>query len=260
MPSVPEAKERIDNASIALAKEVAKEAGADADVLKAAIDEAKEALTAMTAARGKAKPKPEDQKSEADLTAIIEQAEPILTKLAEDKKKQKEAARKRVMQAGMKAAPFTGDRDELAAAVKEAQECGVPDKEINDASEKLTAIVSFHVMLDEAAKELTKASDVDKAMGELVKDGKTPTLEAKVSSLEESVKEVQEGAAATLKKTVVELFLQLLTKPAPTAVATDVLETTIAEATDLGAHRLPACRPPCRGTLSRTPPQAPCPR
>ena len=42
------------------------------------------------------------------------------------------------------------------------------------------------------------------------------------------------AAAASLKKTVIELYLGLLTKPAPTAVATDTLDATIAEAIALG--------------------------
>ena len=72
----------------------------------------------------------------------------------EELKKAKDAAKKRLMGASQKAAPFTGDRAELEEALKEAEEAGVPDKEIAEAKGKLTDMISFHFMLEQAATEL----------------------------------------------------------------------------------------------------------
>ena len=58
-------------------------------------------------------------------------------------------------------------------------------------------------------------------------------LDLDVVLLERVIGEVSEGAMKSLKKTVIELYLSLLTKPAPTAVATEVLDEKIAEALQL---------------------------
>jgi len=189
----------------------------DIENIETAQQAAKEALQVMEELR-KGKPAEQDEK---DLVDCVAKADAEVAAIKEEMKKVKEAARKRVMQAIMKAAPFTGDKAELQEAVDEGEKAGVPDKELLEAKEKLTAMISFQVMLGTAATEL-KASAVGDALN--IDD----------PALEEKINEVKEGAMSSLKKVVCELYLGLLTKPAPTAVATDTLDTTIAEAIALG--------------------------
>ena len=188
--------------------------------IKETLEEA-EAAKKDTVESRKGKAKPDEQAAEDKLTELIGKATASLTEMETVKKKEKDKARQEVMKAAMKAAPFTGDKLELEEAVKAAMEAGVADKDIADAQDKLTAIISFHKMLEYASQDLVKA-----AKGE--------ALQINVAELEEKITEVKEGAIATLNKIVVELYLQLLSKPAPTAVATEALEASIQEAVDLG--------------------------
>ena len=93
----------------------------------------------------------------------------------------------------------------------------LPRRTCADAQNKLNAMLSFHKMLSTATEDLVEAAKGD-------------ALAIEVAALEEKITECKENAMASLKKIVVELYLQLLSKPAPTAVATEALDASIEEA------------------------------
>lgn len=190
------------------------------DAVKDALQEANDAKAAVEEGR-KGKPKPDEQKEEDDLAALIGAATTTFGEMEAKKKKEKDLARQNVMKAAAKAAPYTGDKAELEGAVKAAMDAGVADKDVADAQEKLTAMISFHKMLEYATNDLVKA-------------GKGDAASIKVPELEEKINECKENAISSLNKIVVELYLQLLTKPAPTAIATEALDASIEEAKTLG--------------------------
>ena len=181
-----------------------------------AMEEATSAKTAVQEAR-KGKPKPDEQKEEDDVDALVNDATTVLTDMEAAKKKFKDLARQNVMKAAMKAAPYTGDKAELESAVEAAVAAGVAEKDLADAQNKLNAMLSFHKMLSTATEDLVEAAKGD-------------ALAIEVAALEEKITECKENAMASLKKIVVELYLQLLSKPAPTAVATEALDASIEEA------------------------------
>jgi len=127
------------------------------------------------------------------------------------------AARKVLQAAVAAAAPYTGDQEGLREALQEADDAGVPDRELNDAREKLTVMISFTFKLSEGAKDLNEAAK-----------GKATGIHIK--KLEDVITEVKQDAVATLKRTEIELWMQALTKVTATSVATDDLDKAIEEA------------------------------
>ena len=158
---------------------------------------------------------------EQDIMDKINQATEQISKLQAEAKAKKDAARKVLQTAVAAAAPYTGDQEGLREALQEAEDAGVPDKELNDAREKLTVMISFTFNLSTGAKDLNKAAK-----------GKATGIHIK--KLEEVITEVKQDAVATLKKTEIELWMQALTKVTATNVATDDLDKALEEAKAIG--------------------------
>ena len=215
------ARAKLQSSSANLLALVGSEEPASVEALKAAIDEEEAAIKEVADTKGKAKPTPaqvaEDEEAAAALAKAIEAKEAI----EKEAKKKKDDAKKRLQAAAQKAHPFTGDLQELQEALEEAKEIGVEEKALDDPMRKLTEMMSFHYALKEATSELQAV-------------GKGKALDVDRENLEMKIAEHSEGAVASLKKVIVELYLQLLTKPGPTQIATDALDESVEEAKKLG--------------------------
>ena len=167
---------------------------------------------------GKYQPRPaacaiEAVEHEQDIMDTIDQGTEQISKLP--------AARKGLQAAVAAGAPYTGDQEGLKGALREAEDAGVPDKELNDAREKLTVMISFTFNLSTGAKDLNEAAK-----------GKATGIHIK--KLEEVITEVKQDAVAALKRTEIELWMQALTKVTATNLATDDLDKALEEAKAIG--------------------------
>lgn len=204
----------------------------DPVAVEAAVAEAasaqKEVETTRAAAQPKVPPKvaAEHTTEEAAIKAIVEDAAAKGDAAAGEKKKRKDEAKKKLMQEVAKASLLTGDVDVLSAVVKEGQDADMSAKDLAEGEAKLHEMQTFHVTLKAAADELRGAAK-----------GIALEIAERAGGLEElegKIKEHKEGAVALLNRVVVELYLGILTKAAPTAIATDALDASIQEATALG--------------------------
>jgi len=172
--------------------------------------------------------KPCGPKTKAEAQPEIDAVKELINQAAEKKdniekeiKAAKDNAKKKVMAALATAAPLTGDIPALREVLDEASKAGVPEKDTAEAQTKLEEMLQFHSALKAAATELAAAS-------------KGTALSLDATKLEEKIKEHNEGAFNMLNKVVVELWMQILTKPPPTSVATDELDAALADAARLG--------------------------
>jgi hypothetical protein len=236
------AMERVEEVMEELRSEIEAERPYIEDI-KRAMEEAREAMYEMSETR-RGKTKPEESKAVEDLEALITRAEARVVEIEEEEKKRKDAALKRLAKALANGSPYTSDREELLEAMKEGQMAGCPDKSIADAQETLTEIISFHCMLGDGAEELNRAREMHQAMTVLVYGGKTRPIEAAAASLEATITRVENGAILTTNRAINKLYLDLLTKPAPTSIACEALEEAIEEAVRVLTPPPPPPSPP----------------
>ncbi len=189
-------------------EEVQKEAGA--------------ALASLVELRNQQKNKKPDE-IEDELTKRMDAVQEEITKLQAAAKAAKDAARKALATVVATATQFAGDRTALQEALTTGEECGVPDKELADARDKLNAIISFHFQLKDGTETLKKASQGKAAIISIKK------LEDSISSVKD-----QGGCYNTLQKIETEQWMLALTKPAGTSVATDAMDEAVAKAQELG--------------------------
>ena len=182
--------------------------------LEAIIKEGTAAVAEMVALRGK---KIKIDPVEEDLMAKLETASTELVALQAAIKAAKDAARKKLQAAVGKAAPYTGDMEELKAALADAEENSVSDKELNEAREKLTIMISFQFQLKEGAKSLDR-----------VAKGRAENIA--VAKLEAAINEQKDGPVAELRKIELNEWLAALTKVPATAIATEALDAALLEA------------------------------
>lgn len=190
------------------------------EALDVICDEAKAALKTVEEAKVKVKVLPEHLAEEEGITGLITKALEQRDNMEKELKAKKDTAKKKLLQEVAKAATYTGDVDALSEALAEAKEAGMQEKELSEAEARVVEMSDFQTALSEGATALQEAA-------------KGSALEVDIEELEQIINTQKEGPVALLNKTVCELYLQLLFKPAPTSVATEKADETIAEAIQL---------------------------
>ena len=182
-----------------------------------AVGEALSALAELRKGKGKAEP------LEEELTALMDSAQEEIAKIQAAAKAAKDAARKALATAVSTATPFHGDIQGLKKALQDGDECGVPDKELADARDKLNTIISFQFQLKDGTETLVKASQ-----------GKAATLSIK--KLEDALTAVKAegGCYNTLQRIELEQWMLALTKVSATQIATDAMDEAVNLAQTIG--------------------------
>jgi len=197
------------------------EEAVDIATLEAAIKEAGAAVAGMIEYRKRRANKPDP--IEDELTKQMDAAQEAVTALQAAAKAAKDAAKRALAAVVSTATPFTGDKPALHKAIQDGEECGVPDRELSDARDKLNAITSFQFHIKDGTETIAKASK-----------GKAAIISIK--KLEDAINGVKEegGCYNNLQKIELEQWMLALTKPAATAIATDAMDEAVAKAQELG--------------------------
>lgn len=196
--------------------------GREMKALEQAAEEAKKALGALVEVRNELKVKKAD-KVEEKLAKTLEQATAELEKMKGAVKLVAEKSRKTLTAVVATASELTGDRAVMQATLDAGVDAGLDEKELADAREKLSAIISFQLELTEGIESLRNLSEGG------AWDINVPKLEGAIAATK-----APGGAYNTLQRLEVEEWMKVLIKPEPMAVATDEMEKALNTALALG--------------------------